>query len=251
MNGRPLRVSIALALLLGLGGCDRLPGRPTEAERYVRPEAVLDGVVLFDSNCRGCHGEPGRMAPVRDLGDPVFLAVIGRSELRRIVSEGVAGTPMPVFAQARGGGLTEAQIGALADGIFARWAKPGAFDGVELPPYREVAARRAGAAPGDAARGLAVWKDYCAECHGENGEGGGGGLAVTEGSFLALVSDQGIRSIVIAGRPELGMPSWREHEGKPPLDLQQISDVTAWLVAQRRPFPGKPAPSGDVVAGAN
>ena len=27
--------------------------------------------------------------------------------------------------------------------------------------------------------------------------------------FLALVSDQGLRTIVIAGRPELGAPDWR------------------------------------------
>lgn len=250
MRSRHVRVLLASGLLLGLAGCDALPGRPTAAERWVRPDAVLDGVALFDANCRGCHGEPGRLAPVRDLGDPVFLAVIGKSELRRVVSGGVAGTPMPIFSSEHGGLLTEAQITALADGIFARWATPGAFADVDLPPYREASARRAGVAPGDATRGLAVWKDYCSECHGENGEGGGGRLAITEGSFLALISDQGIRSIVIAGRPELGMPSWREHEGKPPLALQQISDVVAWVIAQRRPFPGTPYPADDVAAGA-
>lgn len=228
-----------LVLAAAIAGCD-LPGRPTEAERYVRPDRVLDGIVLFEQNCRGCHGEPGRRAPVRDLGDPVFLAVIGESELRRVVSEGVPGTPMPVFSAANGGPLTEAQIAALADGIFARWATPKAFDGVDLPPYSEQAARRAGAEPGDPERGHAVWMDYCAECHGANAEGGGGALDLNQGSFLALTSDQGFRSIVIAGRPELGMPSWREHEGKPPLALQQISDVAAWLISLRRPFPGRP-----------
>ena len=243
------RVSAAVAVAASLSGCD-LPGRPTEAERTVRPDRVLDGALLFENNCRGCHGEPGRSAPVRDLGDPVFLAVIGESELRRVVSEGVAGPPMPVFSSANGGPLTEAQIAALAGSIFSRWATPKAFDGADLPPYSEAAARRAGALPGDAGRGHAVWMDYCAECHGANAEGGGGALDLDQGSFLALISDQGLRSIVIAGRPELGMPSWREHEGKPPLALQQISDVVAWLTSLRRPFPGRPHSGAAVAAGA-
>lgn len=244
-----LHVIVSIVLVIAVAACD-LPGRPTQAERRVRPDRVLDGAALFESHCRGCHGEPGRLAPVRDLGDPVFLAVIGEGELRRVVSDGVAGTPMPVFSSAGGGPLTEAQIAALADSIFARWATPKAFESVTLPPYSEADARRAGAQPGDSERGLAVWKDYCAECHGPTGEGGGGALRLDQGSFLALTSDQGLRSIVIAGRPELGMPSWREHEGKPPLTVQQISDVVAWLASLRRPFPGRPHSSGDLAAGA-
>ena len=35
------------------------------------------------------------------------------------------------------------------------------------------------------------------------------GSAITNDSFLALVSDQGLRTIVIAGRPEFGAPDWR------------------------------------------
>ena len=58
-------------------------------------------------------------------------------------------------------------------------------------------------------------------------------------SYLALVSDQGLRTTVMAGRPDLGMPDWRGYVTGQPLSPQQISDVTAWLVAQRRPVPGR------------
>ena len=49
-------------------------------------------------------------------------------------------------------------------------------------------------------------------------------------SYLALVSDQGLRTTVIAGRPDLGMPDWRGYVAGQPLTPQQVSDVTAWLV---------------------
>ena len=37
-------VTIAVSLL-ALAGCDRLPGKPDEADRYVRPDKILDFVI--------------------------------------------------------------------------------------------------------------------------------------------------------------------------------------------------------------
>jgi cytochrome c oxidase cbb3-type subunit 3/ubiquinol-cytochrome c reductase cytochrome c subunit len=64
-------------------------------------------------------------------------------------------------------------------------------------------------------------------------------------AYLALVSDQGLRVAVIAGRPDLGMPDWRSYVAAQPLSRQQISDVVAWLAAQRRPVPGLLATDAD------
>ena len=36
------------------------------------------------------------------------------------------------------------------------------------------------------------------------------------------------------------MPDWRGDVPGQPLTAQQISDVVAWLVVQRRPVPGRP-----------
>jgi hypothetical protein len=60
-----------------------------------------------------------------------------------------------------------------------------------------------------------------------------------DGSYLALVSDQGLRTTVIAGRPELGAPDWRGNVPGTPMTPQDIADVVAWLSAQRAPFPGR------------
>ena len=64
--------------------------------------------------------------------------------------------------------------------------------------------------------------------------------SIVDGSYLALVSDQGLRTTVIAGRPELGAPDWRGNVPGRTMTSQDISDVVAWLSAQRPPFPGQP-----------
>ena len=66
-------------------------------------------------------------------------------------------------------------------------------------------------------------------------------------SYLALSSDQSLRNTVIAGRLDLGMPNFREYGTKQQsaaLTPQAISNIVAWLVAQRHPFPGQTYPEG-------
>jgi cytochrome c oxidase cbb3-type subunit 3/ubiquinol-cytochrome c reductase cytochrome c subunit len=63
-------------------------------------------------------------------------------------------------------------------------------------------------------------------------------------SFLALVSDQSLRTTVIAGRPDLGKPDWREDIAGQPLTPEQISDLVAWLAGHRQPISGRPAQTG-------
>ena len=92
---------------------------------------------------------------------------------------------------------------------------------------------------GDAERGKAVYAAACASCHGPDGRGGPKGGAVTDPSYLSLVSDQYLRTTVIAGRTDLGMPDWRGVAAGQALSGAQISDVVAWLVSERRPVPGR------------
>jgi mono/diheme cytochrome c family protein len=141
---------------------------------------------------------------------------------------------MPAFAQSAGGMLTDKQVDSLVRGIRS-WAKPDALGNATPPPY-------AAPAPGDPQLGADAYRKYCSSCHGANGHGGSRGSSVVDGSYLALVSDQQLRTIVIAGRPELGGPDWRgDVEGRP-MSAQDISDVVAWLSSQRPKFPGQPDP---------
>jgi mono/diheme cytochrome c family protein len=228
---RRFGAAVAAAALLAFARCGPAPGRPTAAEIDVRPDHVRDFALLYSENCAGCHGPSGRGgAGAIGLGDAVYLAVADDAVLRRAASNGVAGTQMPAFARNAGGMLTDAQIEILVHGIRA-WGKPGALGSAVAPPY---------AAPlGDSARGAQVFARSCASCHGAAGAGGSKAGSVVDGTFLGLVSDQSLRTTVIAGRPDIGQPDWRG-DGGPPLTPQDVSDVVAWLAAQRPAYPGRP-----------
>jgi cytochrome c oxidase cbb3-type subunit 3/ubiquinol-cytochrome c reductase cytochrome c subunit len=227
-------ITAALMLVIALAGCDRLPGKPRPSDRDLLPSQVLSFPALYHANCAGCHGADGRFGGSRPLNDPLYLALVPRERLRDVIARGVAGTSQPAFAQAAGGTLTDAQLDALVRGLPETWGRPDSVKGVELPPY-------AGPAPGDPARGKDVYAKACAGCHGADGKGGPKGGAVAEASYLALVTDQYLRTTVIAGRSDLGMPDWRGYLPGAALTGDEISDVVAWLSSARRPVPGRPA----------
>jgi mono/diheme cytochrome c family protein len=228
MSGR-LALALSLAGALALAGCDSFPGRPHAGTHDVAPTQIVAFDVLYTRHCAGCHGTDGRLGAARPLNDPVYLAIVPRERLREVIARGVRGTSQPAFAQSAGGDLTDAQIDALVDGVLKTWKGAEALR--DVPPYS--------GAGGDAGRGKTVFASACASCHGAEGAGGPKGGSVVDPSYLALASDQGLRTTVIAGRSDLGMPDWRAYVAGKPLTNEQISDVAAWLTAQRRPVPGR------------
>jgi mono/diheme cytochrome c family protein len=186
----------------------------------------LDASVLYAKNCAGCHGRDGKGGAAIALGDTVYLAIADDATITRVTAEGVPGTSMPAFAQRSGGLLTDSQIHAIVRGIRVRWGKPKALGDAEPPPY---------AAPGsgDPMRGAAVYEAYCSSCHGVDGHGGKRASSIVDSSFLTLVSDQHLRTTVIVGRPEMGAPDWRNDVTGKPMSPDDVSDVVAWLSAQR------------------
>ena len=226
-----------LSAALTLTGCDGLPGRPRPDSRELAPTEIVTFAPLYARNCAGCHGETGRLGAARPLNDPVYLAVVPSERIRQVIGVGIAGTAQPAFALSAGGPLTDQQIDVLVQGIKDRWQRREAIANYPVPAYAATQAASGDAASAD--RGRTVFAAACAGCHGEDGRGGPKGGPVTDPSYLALVSDQHLRTTVIAGRSDLGMPDWRLDGAATPLTPQQISDVVAWLVAQRRPVPGR------------
>jgi cytochrome c oxidase cbb3-type subunit III len=236
MNGRAPLVTlmiVAAAALLACIACTGSGAHGADSE-VLPPSEVADFNLLYGQNCAGCHGEAGKGGAAIALASPVFLAIADDSVIRRTAANGVPGTPMPAFARSAGGMLTDKQIDALVRGIRS-WEKPDGLRDATLPPY-------ASQIPGDSQSGADAYRTYCLSCHGVGGRGASKGSSIVDGSYLALVSDQQLRTIVIAGRPELGAPDWRgDVEGRP-MSAQEISDVVAWLSGQRLKFPGQPYP---------
>jgi mono/diheme cytochrome c family protein len=231
-----LVVALFAAALI-LSGCDGLPGRPRPDARELAPTEIMAFGPLYERNCAGCHGATGRLGAARPLNDPVYLAVAPTERMRQLIATGIPGTAQPAFALSAGGPLTDQQIDVVVQGITARWQRPDVLADYQPPPYAVSSGSAGSAANVD--RGRAVFAVACARCHGQNGRGGPKGGAVADPSYLALVSDQHLRTTVIAGRSDLGMPDWRLDGASAPLTPQQISDVVAWLVGQRRPVPGR------------
>lgn len=237
--------SVALAAFV-LAGCDAMPGRPRQADHPVLPSQVMVFSALYGQNCAGCHGAEGNLGAARPLNDPIYLALIGPDRLRKIIAQGVPGTSMPGFAAGAGGALTQPQINALVGEVLKRWGRPMQASEVPLPAYDAAGAVDNGSGPGHPDQGSKVFAEACARCHGPDGKGGEKGGSVVDAAYLALVSDQALRTAVIAGRTDLGMPDWREDIPGQPLTPQQISDVVAWLAAQRGPVVGRSGSSVEV-----
>ena len=230
MKRRFAELALPLAVVLALAACAS-SGKPAPGPEVPRPDSILDPVVLYSQNCAGCHGAEGQKGPAMALSDPVYLAIVDDDTLRSTISKGRRGTAMSAFAQKEGGMLSDEQISAIIRGIRQRWSKPNALAGVSAPPY-------AAKAQGNSQQGEAVYATFCASCHGAGAKGGPKAGSVTNGAYLSLISDQGLRTIVITGRPDFGAPDWRENVAGHPMTDQQISDVVAWLASQR---PKQPA----------
>jgi mono/diheme cytochrome c family protein len=214
-------------------GCDAPHGQPNKSSEVLAPKEVLAFGTLYAENCAGCHGGDGRGGAAIALANPVYLAIVDDAAIRKVIADGMRGTAMPAFAESAGGFLTDAQIDVLTKEIRSRWSKQGVLDTATAPSYAPKSA-------GDAHRGEVAYKTYCESCHGPGGGGGRKASAITDDSFLALVSDQGLRTIVITGRPELGAPDWRGNVPGRSMSDQEVTDVVAWLASRRVQNPGQP-----------
>ena len=235
MNSHFLSLAASVAALSFCVGCQP-PGKPTTADIELKPEEVRDFAVLYRQNCAGCHGQDGKGNTALALANPVYLAIASDDIIHRATASGIRGSLMPAFAKSSGGMLTDEQIEILVHEMRARWAK--ANEALGAPSY-------AANEPGDAARGATTYATFCAGCHGPEGKGTAKGSSIVDDSFLALVSDQNLRTTVIAGRPDLGHPDWRNCATDRPMTSQEVTDVVGWLVAQRRANPGQPYASNE------
>jgi mono/diheme cytochrome c family protein len=214
---------LLLLSCLTLLGCDHLPGRPGPEPEVPRPDQVLDFPTLYSQNCSGCHGPNGKNGSSYPLSNPTYQALVDEQHLHDVTANGIQGKLMPAFAASAGGSLTDAQIDVLVKGMRAAWYKPDALAGATPPPYQA-------AKQGDATHGAAVYTTYCSSCHGAPGQAAKAKAgSITEPAFVGLVSDQMLRTVILAGRPDIGQPDWRNDQPGHPMSDQEVSDVVAWL----------------------
>ncbi len=238
----------SLGLMLATG-CQRILSGPKMAEdEQTRPDQVVDFDKLYSANCAGCHGVDGKNGPAIAMNNPVYMALASDELIRSVTANGQTGNLMPAFARSAGGLLTDKQIDVIVSGMRQRWGKP--VPGLHPPAY-------AATGKGDVAHGAQVYAQGCARCHGEVAAEPGAAAAkpgpagsVVDPTFLALLSDQSLRTITIAGRPDLGQPDWRGDVPGRALTEAEITDVVDWMASHRAPRPGQthPDPGGKTPA---
>lgn len=227
--GRPIKPSamillytIAVSNAVLLAGCNnKIPGKPSVIDLWRPPESNLDFHSLYVTNCIACHtNQQGGISPSINLNNSVYLSLITPEKMRSIIADGVHGTAMPAFSEKSGGRLTATQIDVLIRGIYAWKNNHREIRPPSLPMY---------SAPlGNVKHGATVFSIYCANCHAK--EGTMKGRSITSSAYLGLVSNQYLRTVILAGRPEIGQPNWKELS---PMSAQDVSDVVAWLASQR------------------
>jgi cytochrome c oxidase cbb3-type subunit III len=210
---KPLAVLLLSFLLVG---CEPW-GKPAAPQKE-----VSDFQTLFRDNCSGCHGAEGRGGPGRILNDGLYLAFIPKETLRSVIEHGRAGTAMPAWARADGGPLTPEQISLLVDGMERNWAKASNLRGVTLPAYE------AAGAVGDSARGKKLFLRDCFACHAKGGLAG----PLNDPAYLSLTTRQNLRTSIVVGRPDLGMPDYRVLNLGRPLSEQDIADLVTYLAGE-------------------
>jgi len=125
--------------------------------------------------------------------------------------------------------MTDEQIDILVKGIYS-WKKADAAPGAPL--YSSP--------PGNAATGAQTYTAYLEALKKIADPGLFKDGFLTNAAFLGLSSDQYLRTLIVAGRPELGIPDYQNAIAGQPLTDQQISDIVAWLISQRKNEFGHP-----------
>lgn len=198
-------------------------GSEARLEMPTRLADLQQGRVVYEKNCASCHGLMGlgdgpgarTMSPRPPrIGDPVAMRDVSPATMYRVISVGIAGTPMVGYASA-----------LSAD---ERWNVVSYLVSLRAAPQRVV-------------EGEGLFTQRCVQCHGALGAGDGtfartlsrmpqeiGAL-----EWQAARTDSQLASVVRGGIAGSAMPSNRE------LSPAQVDNIVAYL----RTLPLKTAPT--------
>jgi cytochrome c oxidase cbb3-type subunit 3 len=188
----------------------------------VAAQASPDGKQLFSEHCASCHGYDGKGGVGVPLALPSFLASVTDDYIKHTVRHGRPGRVMPAFNE-----LSDAQLQAIIDHV--RSFAPGT-----AKPKPSMAVIH-----GDAKHGKQLFGQYCAACHGANGEGGKGtgvtysrprdlpiiAPALNNPGFLIAASDALIKQTLMQGREGTPMISFL----KQGLKEKDIDDIVSYI----------------------
>lgn len=195
------------------------PRKPIEVDwetRFTGDQSA--GAVKYAVYCGACHGPNGEGYNAglvgTAIGYPGFLKVASDDYILQTTKLGRMGTPMQPFVGAKGlANLSEQDIKDII--VHLRYL------GKNYVPPRVTVVRA-----GNAVLGEKLFGVNCAPCHQVGGFGKVGfAPSIRNRDFLALASDEFLKTILKKGRPGTAMMA------RPDLNAQQVLDIISYLRA--------------------
>lgn len=216
-----------LSLALTIAGALLILGWRRVNAQTPSPEQLKEGARLYAENCAVCHGENGEGRVGATLAKD-WPAIRPDQTIKSVIVNGIPGSPMPAWGQAKGGPLSDDEIQALT-GFILSWETGGFPDLLEFPtpsphppisPIPEV--------EGDPNLGAVIYGENCAMCHGDQGEGRVGATLAKD--WPSIRPDLNIKSVVENGVSGSPMPAWSQVKGGP-LSEADINHVVAYVLS--------------------
>ncbi len=221
-------VVLALSTCLIVSCSDRQKAEsvtpPTHSNKLEVPPVIDSSLAavgkdLYEQNCVFCHqadaiGKPG-FAP--SLTNKEFLSVASVSFIFGTIRDGRPGTGMPPFIH-----LGDEKIKAITAYLRSHAQLADRTAQVDAQPE----------AHGDPRLGELWFKQICATCHGEGGDGyeaGGTGTAIGKIGFLNKATDGFIRVTIKEGRSNTRMLGFQGSDAMADLSDQEIDDIISYL----------------------
>lgn len=199
---------------------------PAAAQEGDDQEKLELGARIYAENCALCHGDDGQGRVGATLAKD-WPSIRPDLRVRETVINGVPGTLMPAWSEAKGGPLSDDEIDALVFYILS-WQSGGSsyIFPIQTPGLRLALTPPPGVS-GDPNNGANLYNANCAVCHGLQGEGRvGASLSKDWSSFRP---DLRVKSVIVSGVEGSVMPAWSQEHGGP-LTEQMIDNIVAYIL---------------------
>ncbi len=196
------------------------PGRQDAARERQQAEAVERGAELYTLQCTGCHGSGGGGG----IGPPLKDSQLNEEALEKIIARGIVGTVMPAFGEEDGGPLKKHKIKDLVAFIKNWGSAPTPPEPPSVPTAPSLTTPQV---PVPIAAGE-LYAGYCTACHGKNRQGVSGLGPPLIPESLAALSYTEIRDIILNGRSNTAMPSFKSTLSQEEIDalVQFVKDTS-------------------------
>ncbi len=209
--------SLAASLLMPLFGAScgsgSSAGRAPHAQQRPEESRSPRGAALYAEYCSLCHGDDGEGYAADNanaLSNQDFLVSASDDFIRLSIRNGRPGTAMGPYGDHLGGPLDEDAVDAIVG--FLR-----SFQ------HEADAAPQPGRVRGHAGMGAPLYAEFCAGCHGDEGEGRNA-ISLNNPEFLAHATDAQIRHAITRGRRDTPMPSFESE-----LSVAEVDDLVGLI----------------------